>query len=226
MLVTFAVLMLCVIPTPHVSNWNQFHTNKSTTTLREDTIEDESVDLPNEEAVPAEAVWHWSGVNTLASAPWGSTDYPSRLSDDDGSLCRMSEEWDGANYRFDLRFRTSAIYAHRYLNHELRMDFRPMTDQQVAALMNSFFIVNPHLRSQNLPFIKRWEADPVVLDNLIFLTESPDFRAAYNECLTQGQAQADTYVMGLVQRLIPDLTEAARYCNCLLDHLSEARSND
>jgi hypothetical protein len=123
MLVTFTVLMLCVIPTPHVSNWNQFDTNKSTTTLREDTIEDESVDLPNEDAVPAEAVWHWLGVNTLASAPWGSADYPSRLDADDGTICRMSEEWDGANYRFDFRFRTSAIYAHRYLNHELRMDF-------------------------------------------------------------------------------------------------------
>jgi hypothetical protein len=103
---------------------------------------------------------------------------------------------------------------------------RPMTDQQVAALMNPFFIVNPHLRSQNLPFIKRLAADPVVLDNLIFLTESLDFRDAYRECLTQGQEHADAYVMGLVQQLIPDSTEAARYCNCLLDHLSEARSND
>jgi hypothetical protein len=103
---------------------------------------------------------------------------------------------------------------------------RPMTDQQVADMMTSFFIVNPHLRSQNLPFIRRWEPEPVFLENLIFLTESPDFRAIYNECLTQGQAQADAYVMGLVQKLVPDLTEAARYCNCLLDHLSEVMGSE
>jgi hypothetical protein len=101
----------------------------------------------------------------------------------------------------------------------------PWTDRRVADMMTPFFIVNPHLRSQNLPMIRRWEADPVVLDNLKFLTESPDFRQAYMEHLAQGQEYADTYVLGLVQELVPDFTEAAYYCNCLVDHLSEVESS-
>ncbi len=101
----------------------------------------------------------------------------------------------------------------------------PWTDRRVADMMTPFFIANPHLRSQNLPMIRRWEADPVVLDNLKFLTVSLDFRKAYIECLVQGQEYADAYVLGLVQELVPNFTEAAHYCNCLVDHLGEVESS-
>jgi len=120
--VTFVALMLIAVPTTDISSLNQDNLMESTNPLQEIT-EDEPHSIPKEDMVQAEVTWHWSGANTLASAPWGSADYPSRLSDDDSSLCRMSEEADGANWRFDLRFRTGAIYAHRYITHELRMDF-------------------------------------------------------------------------------------------------------
>ncbi|TFH05037.1 MAG: ATP-binding protein, partial [Candidatus Thorarchaeota archaeon] len=79
----------------------------------------------------------------------------------------------------------------------------PWTDIRIANVMSPFFIKNPHLRSLNLPVIKRWEVDPVVFDNLMFLTEAPDFRKEYMECLAQGQEYADDYVLGLVQKFVP-----------------------
>jgi len=123
LIATFVVLMLCVFPTTTTFNSTQVESLNSTDVLEDNLTEVEPALFPKQDAIPSEVVWHTSGVNTLASAPWGSADYPSRLSDDDGSLCRMSEEADGTNWRFDLRFRTGAIYAHRYITHELRMDF-------------------------------------------------------------------------------------------------------
>jgi len=122
---TFVILMLSTFPSSTIYDMNQEEPTDATAILEEDTVEikQESVLFPIEDATPAAVTWHSSGMNTLASEPWGSADYPSRLSEDDGSLCRMSEEADGTNWRFDLRFRTGAIYAHRYLTHELRMDF-------------------------------------------------------------------------------------------------------
>ncbi|MHA1862931.1 MAG: ATP-binding protein [Candidatus Thorarchaeota archaeon] len=97
----------------------------------------------------------------------------------------------------------------------------PWTDIRIANMMTPFFIKNPHLRCLNLPVMKRWEADPVVFDDLMFLTESPGFRKAYAECLVKGQEYADEYVLGLVQKFVPDPTESVHYCNRLVDHLGE-----
>jgi hypothetical protein len=99
------------------------------------------------------------------------------------------------------------------------------TDMRIANMMTPFFIKNPHLRSQNLPMIRRWEADPTILDNLKFLTVSLDFRKEYMKCLVQGQEYADAYVFGLVQKLVPEFTEAAHYCNSLVDHLAEVETS-
>ncbi|MGY5881837.1 MAG: hypothetical protein RTV31_16425, partial [Candidatus Thorarchaeota archaeon] len=101
----------------------------------------------------------------------------------------------------------------------------PWTDKRVVDMMTPFFIMNPHLRSQNLPVIRRWEVEPVVLDNLRFLTESPDFKEAYIEHLAQGQELAKEYVLGLVQKLVPDFNDAIRYYNHLVDHLGEVEGS-
>ena len=78
----------------------------------------------NESAIPAsDTDWFWAATNTLNNDPYGTADNPSNLASDDGSLCRLSEEYDGSNYRIDLRFRTAAVYAHQYTNLELKLDF-------------------------------------------------------------------------------------------------------
>jgi len=102
---------------------------------------------------------------------------------------------------------------------------KPLSDQQVADMMTPFFLMNPHLRVQNLPIVRRWEPDSATLSNLIFLTESPDFREMYLKVLAKGQEHADAYVKGLVQRVVPDATEVVNYTNCLLDHLAEVRGS-
>jgi len=84
----------------------------------------DSLSIPNESATPAEISWNWAPTTTLYNDPYGTHDNPLNLGDDDGLLCRLSEEYDGSNYQIDLRFRTSTeVYAYQYQNHELRMDF-------------------------------------------------------------------------------------------------------
>jgi hypothetical protein len=104
-------------------------------------------------------------------------------------------------------------------------DAESWIDTRIADMMRPFFIKNPHLTCLNLPMIERWEPDPVTLDNLLFLTESPDFRKTYTKCLAKGQKHADDYVMGLIQKFVPDPTEATHYCKRLVDNLTEVEGS-
>ncbi|TFG34204.1 hypothetical protein EU527_04570 [Candidatus Thorarchaeota archaeon] len=119
MLVCFTILILCIVPSFSAFNMNQTEPN----TVGKTSQIDEPLSTPVRDATPAEVTWNLIGASTLASAPWGSADFPHRLSEDDGSLCQMSEEFDGTNWKFDLRFRTRLTYVHRYLTHQLRLDF-------------------------------------------------------------------------------------------------------
>jgi len=102
-----------------------------------------------------------------------------------------------------------------------KLDSDPWTDRRVTDIMAPFFNSNPHLRIQNLPLINRWKPDPEVINNLEFLTESPEFRQMYVEYLAQGQEYADEYVKGLVEQQIPDPTEAVHYCNYIIEFLEK-----
>ncbi|TFG33908.1 hypothetical protein EU527_06270 [Candidatus Thorarchaeota archaeon] len=314
-IVTLIVLVLGNIPTSLLDTDNTDTSIESVEQNGDDSTWDVNDSLdPNECTTPADTSWYWVPTTNLYNEVYGTADTPSNLAYDDSSFCTLTEEYDGSNFRMDLRFRTaSAVYAHRFNDIELRLEFsqawslypedlkfyvcladaavklpgitiihslkdarervllggqanlndeqllyigsmncgeavlhqgftgppvnvrvidfqrseriRPPSDQQVADLMAPFFILNPHLCSQNLPFIKRWEPDSVVLDNLIFLTESPDFREVFSKCLSQSKEHADAYVMGLVQKLVPDFTKATHYCNYLIDHLEEVGSS-
>ncbi len=101
--------------------------------LIEDTFtEDDSPSLtlndanisPTESTIPAETAWLWAPTTTLYADVAGTADIPSNLAADDSALCTMTEELVSSNYRIDLRFRTaSPVYAHRYNDIELRLEF-------------------------------------------------------------------------------------------------------
>jgi hypothetical protein len=74
-LVTFAVLILCVYSPITIYDGTQVDTKGSANLIEEDTtnIEPEPVSSPNGDAIPAEATWNLAAANMLVSAPWGST---------------------------------------------------------------------------------------------------------------------------------------------------------
>jgi hypothetical protein len=120
------LLMLSIVLVVPLIPSTSFSTIVASTSQEEHRIEIEPdpLSLPNDCAAPAEINWNWASTTNLFNDPYGTVDNPSNLGTDDGSLCRLTEEYASSSYQLDLRFRTSsAVYAHQYLQHQLRMEF-------------------------------------------------------------------------------------------------------
>ena len=119
------VLIILVVISPLVPfSASSIDSDSSTDSSNCNDIEDVDTHVvPDENAIPSDISWKFAAVTNLYNDPYGTANTPSNLASDDGSLCRLTEEY-SSGYRLDLRFRTAtAVYAHQFLDHELRMEF-------------------------------------------------------------------------------------------------------
>lgn len=96
-----------------------------------------------------------------------------------------------------------------------------LDENEVAERMHGFYEANPGLTNYRLPSGFEWAPDPVILWNLKFLTEAPEFSEYLEDYMNSDSSPLEQLVRDVVSRRnsSPTHTEVERYVALLLNHL-------
>jgi hypothetical protein len=98
---------------------------------------------------------------------------------------------------------------------------QPWTDERVVQLMKAYYSSRPYMKKQQLPMVESWKPDPVVLWNLKYIIESPDFLREFKKYIESSSEVAEAFVYRVVSNhLETSDAETQHYVTELMEYLT------
>jgi len=109
-----------------------------------------------------------------------------------------------------------------HFREKLPSTIEPWTNERIVYWMEAYYSSRPYMKKQQLPTVDSWIPDPVVLLNLKYITESPDFIQEYEKCTESGPEAAEAFVRRVVSKHLQTTpAETQRYVNVLVEYLKD-----